>query len=316
MSRFGRIRIGGPDARPEFSSVSWFAMLFAAGMGIGLMFWSVAEPVLHLQSPPGAAPMTPEGAQRALDLLVQRCTSEPSCARTFPNPHAELRTVLNSLMPARRITLRHPRTGADTTLTLSRDTVAELVRVALYTTTDAARLFQTIRHAAQGDFGPLAAQYAQSARWSTDEMALGVTMAILCSEDLPAARPAPVQDRMKDTFVGDSYAGAWQRRCQGWPAGPPISVDRRAESQAHALILSGLVDPVTPPSAGDAMARHFPNAAHIVVPGAAHNASFSGCVPNLIASFLDKGRLDPDDAVCVKDVRLPPIVVNDAGRQQ
>ena len=67
-SRFGRIRIGGADARPEFSYVSWFAMLFAAGMGIGLMFWSVAEPVLHLQNPPGAAAMTPEGAQRALDL--------------------------------------------------------------------------------------------------------------------------------------------------------------------------------------------------------------------------------------------------------
>jgi choline/glycine/proline betaine transport protein len=43
-------------------------MLFAAGMGIGLMFWSVAEPVLHLQDPPGAVAMTPEAAQRALDL--------------------------------------------------------------------------------------------------------------------------------------------------------------------------------------------------------------------------------------------------------
>ncbi|AWV07515.1 BCCT family transporter [Marilutibacter maris] len=41
----GKIRIGGDDARPEFSRPSWFAMLFAAGMGIGLMFWSVAEPV-------------------------------------------------------------------------------------------------------------------------------------------------------------------------------------------------------------------------------------------------------------------------------
>jgi BCCT family betaine/carnitine transporter len=41
----GRIRIGGVDARPDFSRTSWFAMLFAAGMGIGLMFWSVAEPV-------------------------------------------------------------------------------------------------------------------------------------------------------------------------------------------------------------------------------------------------------------------------------
>ncbi len=41
----GRIRLGGQDARPEFTTLSWFAMLFAAGMGIGLMFWSVAEPV-------------------------------------------------------------------------------------------------------------------------------------------------------------------------------------------------------------------------------------------------------------------------------
>ncbi|HZD54308.1 MAG TPA: BCCT family transporter [Woeseiaceae bacterium] len=68
VSRFGHIRIGGPGARPEFSSLSWFAMLFAAGMGIGLMFWSVAEPILHLRNPPGAAPMTAEGAQRAMDL--------------------------------------------------------------------------------------------------------------------------------------------------------------------------------------------------------------------------------------------------------
>ena len=68
VSRFGHIRIGGPGARPEFSSLSWFAMLFAAGMGIGLMFWSVAEPILHLQDPPGAPGMTIEGAQRAMDL--------------------------------------------------------------------------------------------------------------------------------------------------------------------------------------------------------------------------------------------------------
>ena len=42
---YGRVRLGGQDAKPEFSLLSWFAMLFAAGMGIGLMFWSVAEPV-------------------------------------------------------------------------------------------------------------------------------------------------------------------------------------------------------------------------------------------------------------------------------
>ncbi len=51
-TRLGRIRLGGPDARPEYSNWSWFAMLFAAGIGIGLLFFGVAEPVTHFRNPP------------------------------------------------------------------------------------------------------------------------------------------------------------------------------------------------------------------------------------------------------------------------
>ena len=66
----GRIRLGGADARPEFSTLSWFAMLFAAGMGIGLMFWSVAEPTAYYTdwygTPLGVEPETPEAADAAM----------------------------------------------------------------------------------------------------------------------------------------------------------------------------------------------------------------------------------------------------------
>ncbi|MFP4499973.1 MAG: BCCT family transporter [Candidatus Hydrogenedentota bacterium] len=51
-SGFGSVRIGGPDATPEFSTLSWFAMLFSAGMGIGLLFYGVAEPVSHYSGNP------------------------------------------------------------------------------------------------------------------------------------------------------------------------------------------------------------------------------------------------------------------------
>ena len=54
FSRFGSIRLGGNDAKPEFSTMAWFAMLFSAGMGIGLMFFAVAEPMWHLLYPPHA----------------------------------------------------------------------------------------------------------------------------------------------------------------------------------------------------------------------------------------------------------------------
>ncbi len=66
----GRIRLGGPDAKPEFSTWSWFAMLFAAGMGIGLMFWCVAEPIGYYTNwagtPLNVAPGTTEAADMAL----------------------------------------------------------------------------------------------------------------------------------------------------------------------------------------------------------------------------------------------------------
>ena len=52
FGRFSKIRIGGPDARPEFSTRSWFAMLFSAGMGIGVIYWSVAEPITHFSTTP------------------------------------------------------------------------------------------------------------------------------------------------------------------------------------------------------------------------------------------------------------------------
>ncbi|MDR9418469.1 BCCT family transporter [Gracilimonas sp.] len=68
FSRFGSIRLGGQDAEPDFSTLAWFAMLFSAGMGIGIMFWSVAEPIFHYLSPPMADPESVAAAQEAMNL--------------------------------------------------------------------------------------------------------------------------------------------------------------------------------------------------------------------------------------------------------
>jgi glycine betaine transporter len=65
-SRYGSIKLGKDDEEPEFSTFSWFAMLFAAGMGIGLVFWGVAEPMYHFAGPPFADPNTAAAAQEAL----------------------------------------------------------------------------------------------------------------------------------------------------------------------------------------------------------------------------------------------------------
>ncbi|GIG66263.1 BCCT family transporter [Phytomonospora endophytica] len=69
-SRFGRIRLGTDDEEPEFTTLAWVAMMFSAGMGIGLMFYGVAEPLTHYASPPpatGVAPLSDDSARTAME---------------------------------------------------------------------------------------------------------------------------------------------------------------------------------------------------------------------------------------------------------
>ncbi len=68
IGRFGDVRLGGEYALPEFTTRAWFAMLFSAGMGIGLLFYGVAEPMFHFVASPLAEPGTPEAARVAMDL--------------------------------------------------------------------------------------------------------------------------------------------------------------------------------------------------------------------------------------------------------
>ncbi len=66
FSKMGKIRLGGQNAKPDFSTFAWFAMLFSAGMGIGLLFFSVAEPILHYSNPPRGASEPVKQAQDAM----------------------------------------------------------------------------------------------------------------------------------------------------------------------------------------------------------------------------------------------------------
>ncbi len=68
FSKFGKIKLGGPKAKPEFSKGAWFAMLFSAGMGIGILFWSVGEPIKHFIHPPGSEPRSIDAARNSLEI--------------------------------------------------------------------------------------------------------------------------------------------------------------------------------------------------------------------------------------------------------
>ena len=72
ISRYGRLRLGDDDDKPAYSNLSWFAMLFAGGIGTVLMFWGVAEPISHFSNPPfeGVQPYSAEAAEDAMSISL------------------------------------------------------------------------------------------------------------------------------------------------------------------------------------------------------------------------------------------------------
>ncbi len=68
FSKYGKIRLGPDDSKPEYSNISWFAMLFSAGMGVGLVFWGIAEPLNHFVSPLGVE----AGSATAADFAIRK----------------------------------------------------------------------------------------------------------------------------------------------------------------------------------------------------------------------------------------------------
>ncbi len=268
----------------------------------------------------GAVPLTLDfpstasaDAQASLDRVIASCMADAECLTTYPEPRADLARLLARLSAGDiSITIPHPRTDIPAAVRLSPGVAVDIIRGALYVPRDAASVMFLVRQAADGNLAPLIAQLVQTASWSTEDMAMAATMSVLCSEDLPVTTASVTQAAAGSVF-GTSYADSWRARCEAWQAGPRLDESRDAVSQAPALILSGGHDPVTPPRTGELMARHFTRHRHIVVDHAAHNTSFSGCVPQLIAQFIADGHGDALDAGCVAGVAWPPFVVGTAG---
>ena len=268
----------------------------------------------------GAVPLTMEfprsasrDAQAALDLLIAQCTADAECRSRYPDAAAMIAALERRLATGPLAgRLPHPRTGKMVSISLPRDAVFDTIRGALYVPQDAVGVLYLVGRALEGDLAPLVAQAIRTASGTTDDMAIGATMAILCSEDLPEIVQPGFGEDARGSVFGTAYADVWRRRCAAWPRGPRIELHRNATTSVPALILSGTHDPVTPPRWGDAMALHFPRHQQVVVPAAAHNASFTGCVPDLIVDFMASGG-GGVDASCAGRAAWPQIVLGSEG---
>jgi pimeloyl-ACP methyl ester carboxylesterase len=270
---------------------------------------SVAPPDMRLPL------YTARDSQRAMDLLFKDCEKDAGCARRFPH----LRDTFNELIA--RLTAHpehvhyvHPRTGEVKEMDAKRLVIAGSVFRTLYDPAAASLLPLLIEQASKGNFSGFLALAGDFDPKAESVLARGMQVSVICSEDATQIPAGAVAREAAGTFMGTDFADAFLLPCEFWPRGTvETGYFDNTPSAIAALILSGELDPITPPVWGQEIASQWKNSKLVVVPGSGHGAWSHGCVMKLMEQFLNDGSAANLDTSCANRVERPPFFLGPAG---
>ena len=261
-------------------------------------------------------PDTPLDGQRALDLIVKRCAESQDCSAAYPKLRKELDALRLEFGPRKAaITIDDPNNGVPLKIDFNRSILNASLRFLSYSAAQASLLPTLIHRAAQGELAPLAAQTVMTARQVGDQLASGMQNSVVCNEDVPFFSSAG-SDRaaISRTYQGADQLDGLLEICKLWPHAPvDADLHRPLLSDIPTLLLSGEADPVTPPADAERAARGLARHRHLVLRGEGHGQVATGCVPKLMAEFLDEAAPEKLDAACLERHIPAPFFVSATG---
>jgi pimeloyl-ACP methyl ester carboxylesterase len=246
----------------------------------------------------------------ALQRLLDACDAESLCRSNYPNLRATIAKLRGQL--ARRpvrVAIQDPRTGDRQTIQVNENVFLSGLFRPLYVAELASLLPLGISAAATGDFNPLLAQNLEFADDVSENLSIGMHLSVICAEDIPRITAADLE-MLPRTFFGAALVNDFVRACSSWPRGQ-VADDfyTPVRSDVPVLILSGGIDPATPPRHGDEVAKTLPNSRHLVAPQIGHGVSLHGCAPRLIESFVRKANARELDGKCLERIPRPLFVM-------
>ena len=241
----------------------------------------------------------------ALDLQFALCAKTPACVQRMGNPREKLRTLMAKLQSdPPRVSYRDAMTGESKQETLNPALVASLVRMYAYMPLAASLLPLQLNEAANGRYDALMSLSKMLGEQMSDSITMGMQLSVICTEDGSELKANPADE---GTLLGNDFAKYLGAQCAAWPKGQrPAGFRKPLATQVPALLLSGEFDPVTPPRYGDAVAKMLPNGRHLVLRGQGHNVIGVGCMPRLMAQFVDTADAKPLDAKCLAKLAYTP----------
>jgi pimeloyl-ACP methyl ester carboxylesterase len=238
-------------------------------------------------------------SEAALTAALGACTASPECAKAYPRIAQTLNDLLSQLRSTpQAITLQHPATGKPVSGLANDRTVVSMLWPLLYQP-EAVRLVPSlITAAAQGQYAPLAATISGQPIGEAD-IALAQRFAVMCAEDM-LGRTAPAYARFQ------ALSEMFYSLCKSYPHGKVApEFFEPTTSGIPTLLLSGALDPVTPPESATLTAKTLPNSKHIIVGGLGHIVSPHTCIRRVMAKFIDTGNITAATDPCEAELNLP-----------
>jgi pimeloyl-ACP methyl ester carboxylesterase len=243
--------------------------------------------------------------QRAIDLLYSDCEQDSDCASRFPRARDQLQRLLARLeQRPEPVVVQHPRTGLEQSFAVEREGLAAALLNLLYVPGLASLIPLGVERASHGEWSTLVG--SMEAFSSSVDISTGMFLSVVCAEDIARIDDLEAESQTRGTFLGAGWLGRLREQCAAWHAAQlPPSFFEPITGKAPSLLLSGNLDPVTPPPWGEMVARALTPSRHVIVPGGGHGVSTLGCVPKLIGEFLESLDLDALKLDCVERLKRP-----------
>lgn len=244
----------------------------------------------------------------ALRRQDAQCAALPACKARFATT-GDLITRLKALkarLAAAPVSVRYhdPGTHALRQDTLNADTLTGLVHGVSYAPQLASLLPLVVSEAEQGRYESLMAIAKFWSNQMGDQLNRGMQWSVICAEDAPRYQPNPAD---AGTVLGPDLARMFFAACSQWPRGK-VAADFTAPFTVDlpTLVISGELDPVTPPVYGEEVVKQLTNARHFVLRGQGHGGMGLGCMPKLLARFFETTDAKALDAKCLDSLSYVP----------
>jgi len=254
----------------------------------------------------------------ALASLIAACGAAPECKKAFPHFAADVRRLLAHLRARpRAVEVVHPRTGEKIKATITPAALLGGMRAALYGANFAGLVPHAIEAAMKQDFAPIVTLAFSIGGPVLDQLAIGMHLSVVCAEDWPLveAEMAKLKNSRQE-FYGAETIEEHERMCAIWPRGKlPQDYYDPVKSGVPVLLLSGGIDPATPPRHAEQVLKGLTRGKHLIAPNLGHGVSSQGCAPEIIGRFIDDGNADKIDGTCLAKIPRPPFYLPLTGTQ-